>query len=60
MGGQSYSKVIFFKTKKKMDEFKRGNFEFGAQASAVVVTAGVSRDAAYERGVAVFTLAKGR
>ena len=59
LGGQSYSEVIFFKTKKKMDEFKRGNFEFGAQASAVAVTAGVSRDAAYERGVAVFTLAKG-
>jgi lipid-binding SYLF domain-containing protein len=59
LGGQSYSEVIFFKTKKKLDEFKNGNFEFGAQVSAVAVTAGVSKDAAYERGVAVFTLAKG-
>jgi lipid-binding SYLF domain-containing protein len=58
-GGQSYSEVIFFKTKEQLEDFKSGNFEFGAQASAVAVTSGVSRDAAYERGVAVFTLAKG-
>ena len=59
LGGQSYSEVIFFKTREKLDSFKGGNFEFGAQVSAVAVAAGVSRDAPYERGVAVFTLAKG-
>ena len=30
-----------------------------AQASAVAVTAGVSTDAAYNNGVAIFTIAKG-
>ena len=33
--------------------------EFSAQVSAVAVTAGALADAAYEDGVAVFTLAKG-
>ncbi len=59
LGGQVYSEVIFFKDKSHLDDFKRGNFEFGAQASAVAVTAGASANADYDNGVAVFTLAKG-
>ena len=46
--------AIFFPT-----IFTGGNFEFGAQASAIAVTAGASADAAYSDGVAVFTLPKG-
>jgi lipid-binding SYLF domain-containing protein len=45
LGGQAYSQVIFFKDKRAFDEFTSGNFEFGAQASAVVVTAGASAGA---------------
>lgn len=41
LGGQAYSEVIFFQDKRAFDEF-RGNFEFGAQATAVAITAGVS------------------
>ncbi|MCG6887735.1 MAG: lipid-binding SYLF domain-containing protein [Proteobacteria bacterium] len=59
LGGQAYSEIIFFKDKKTLDDFKNGNFELGAQASAVAVTAGASADANYEKGVAVFTMAKG-
>jgi len=59
LGGQAYSEVIFFKDKKRLSDFTTGNFEFSAQASAVAVTAGASADAAYENGVAVFTIAKG-
>jgi len=59
LGGQAYSEVIFFKDKKRLKDFTTGNFEFSAQASAVAVTAGASADAAYENGVAVFTMAKG-
>lgn len=44
-GGQAYSQIIFFKDKRAFDEFTTGNFEFGAQASAVVVTAGASAGA---------------
>lgn len=59
LGGQSYSEVIFFRDRQTLDDFRNGNFELGAQASAVAVTAGASTDAAYDGGVAVFTIAKG-
>ena len=42
-----------------MDNFKAGNFELGAQASAVAATAGAAANADYEKGVAIFTMAKG-
>jgi len=58
-GGQAYSEIIFFESQRAMDDFKEGNFEFGAQASAVAATLGASADAAYESGVAVFTVTKG-
>jgi lipid-binding SYLF domain-containing protein len=40
LGGQAYSQIIFFKDKRAYTEFTSGNFEFGAQASAVAITAG--------------------
>jgi len=45
LGGQAYSQVIFFEDKRAFDEFTSGNFEFGAQASAVAITAGASAQA---------------
>jgi lipid-binding SYLF domain-containing protein len=59
LGGQKYAQFIFFKDETAIGHFKRGNFEFGAQASAVAITAGASADAAYDSGVAVFTQAHG-
>jgi len=59
LGGQVYSLFVFFKDKAAIDNFKRGNFEFGAQASAVAATAGASADTSYDKGVAVFTHASG-
>ena len=59
LGAQLYQEIIFFEDKAAMDDFKGGNYELGAQASAVAVTAGASADAGYDHGVAVFTLAKG-
>jgi lipid-binding SYLF domain-containing protein len=38
-GAQGYSLMIFFEDKRAFDEFASGNFEFGAQASAVAITA---------------------
>ena len=58
-GGQAYSEFIFFKDDLALSDFKRGNYELGAQASAVAVTAGASADADYSEGVAIFTQAKG-
>ena len=42
LGGQAYSQIIFFKDKRAFDEFTSGEFEFGAQATAVAITAGAS------------------
>jgi hypothetical protein len=39
--------------------WQRGNFELGAQVSAIAVTAGASADANYDKGVAIFTNAGG-
>ena len=41
-GGQGYSLIIFFEDKRSFDEFTSGSFEFGAQASAVAITAAAS------------------
>jgi lipid-binding SYLF domain-containing protein len=59
LGGQVYSEYIMFKDKTAFDHFSRGNFQMGAQVSAVALTAGASVDANYSGGVAVFTLAEG-
>jgi lipid-binding SYLF domain-containing protein len=45
LGGQAYSQIIFFKDKHALKEFTSGNFEFGAQASAVAITAGAQASA---------------
>lgn len=59
LGGQQYSEAIFFENKEAYDHFINGNLKFDAQASAVALTKGVSVDAAYHDGVAVFTRAIG-
>jgi lipid-binding SYLF domain-containing protein len=78
-GGKAYSEIIFFEDKRALDEFETGNFEFGADASVVAITAGANASAAtngssagasgteedattrgvYQKGMAVFTIAKG-
>lgn len=45
LGGQAYSQIIFFEDKRAYTEFTSGNFEFGAQASAVAITAGAQAQA---------------
>ena len=59
LGGQVYSEFVLFKDKTAFDHFARGNFEMGAQVSAVAVTLGASADANYDGGVAVFTITEG-
>jgi len=59
LGGQVYAEYIMFKDKTAFDHFTRGNFEMGAQVSAVALTLGASADANYDKGVAVFTIAEG-
>lgn len=75
LGGQAYSQLILFKNKDTYDEFTTGQFEFGADATAVALTYGASAEAGtqgssatagdtkgkgnWKRGMAIFTLAKG-
>jgi lipid-binding SYLF domain-containing protein len=42
LGGKSYSQIIFFEDKRALDEFRSGNFEFGAEASATMITSAAS------------------
>ncbi len=39
LGGQAYSQIILFEDERALKEFTSGNFEFGADASAVAITA---------------------
>ena len=55
-GGQSYSEVIFFEDEEAMELFKTNRLQLAAQASAIVVTAGISKDVPYNNGVAIYTL----
>jgi hypothetical protein len=45
LGGQAYTQIIFFEHEAALDDFTSGNFEFGAEASAVALTAGASAKA---------------
>jgi lipid-binding SYLF domain-containing protein len=45
LGGQAYSQIVFFENKTAYDEFTSGTFEFGADASAVAITAAASATA---------------
>ena len=74
-GGQAYSQLILFQNADTYNEFTKGQFEFGADATAVALTYGASAEAgtqgasasagdhkakgAWKRGMAIFTLAKG-
>jgi lipid-binding SYLF domain-containing protein len=42
LGGQAFSQIIFFEDQRAYEQFISSNFEFGAQATAVAVTAGAS------------------
>jgi lipid-binding SYLF domain-containing protein len=44
-GGEAYSQIVFFEDKRAFDEFTSGNFEFGADVSAVIITAAASGEA---------------
>lgn len=44
-GAQGYSLLVFFEDERAFKEFTAGEFEFGAKASAVAITAGASAGA---------------
>ncbi len=59
IGVQNFSQIIFFQDDAALRSFQRGNFEFSAQATAIAATAGAATTTSYEKGVAVFIMARG-
>jgi len=45
LGGQAFSQIVFLEDQRAFNEFTTGTFEFGAQATAVAITAGASASA---------------
>ena len=54
IGAQAYSEVIFFENKDVLGRFKANKVEFSADLSAVAAKSGVSKNAKYINGVAIF------
>lgn len=75
LGGQAYSQVIYFEDKRAFEDFTSGDFEFGAQATAIAITSSAGASAGsegtsasanatqaeteYRKGMAVLTMGKG-
>jgi lipid-binding SYLF domain-containing protein len=59
IGAQSFSEIVFFKDKAALDAFREGNYELGAEATAVALEKGASAQADYSKGVAVFVYGEG-
>ncbi|QWX82802.1 lipid-binding SYLF domain-containing protein [Cellulophaga sp. HaHaR_3_176] len=57
-GGQSLSEVIFFETEEAFAKFKDDELTFSAEASAVILESGASKNANYSDGVVVFAMPK--
>ena len=53
-GGQTYSELIVFENKAAMERFKKNQFEFGANASAILAKNGAAANARFVDGVAIF------
>lgn len=45
LGGQTYSQLVLFRDENAFKEFTSGNFEFGAQATAIALTAAAGVEA---------------
>jgi lipid-binding SYLF domain-containing protein len=52
-GGQTFSELVIFESKDALDRFKAGQFNFSADASAVVMESGVATNATFVDGTAV-------
>src|SRR5262245_52008655 len=58
VGGQSYSQLVFFETPVDFKRLKDGQFQFGAEVTAVAADKGAAKNAAWKDGVAAFIIPK--
>ncbi len=59
LGGKAFVEVLFFETQQALEDFKDGEYELAANASAVILDKGRSGDINFNDGVAVVTMPKG-
>ncbi len=59
VGGEAYSEIIFFRSRRALEKFKRSELAFDAEVSAAAPTTGANLEAAWSHGVAVFARSKG-
>ncbi len=53
LGGETYSEIVFFESEEAFKEFSAGDYEFGAEVSAIAITAGASAGASVDGGASV-------
>lgn len=56
LGGQTFSEIIFLEKPYDVSQFKKGEVEFSAEATAVAASKGAAAKADYANGVAIFIL----
>ena len=59
IGGQTYAQMIVFENEAALNRLKAGNFDIGAEASAVALKAGIAAATRFEGGLAIFQMPKG-
>ncbi len=59
IGGKAFVEVIFFQTEQALERFKAGSYELEANASAVILDKGISKEIEFQNGVAIITVPKG-
>jgi lipid-binding SYLF domain-containing protein len=59
IGAQTFSELIVFMNQESLDEFKRDEFAFAANASAIAIKSGAAGTAETTGGTVVFVKAKG-
>jgi lipid-binding SYLF domain-containing protein len=59
LGGQTFSELILLPDLASLREIQSGDFDVGANASAVVVTAGAGASATGDAGMSIFVMPKG-
>lgn len=59
IGAQSYAQLVVLRDQFDVERVKNNRFEFGANASAVALTAGAGAATRFNAGVAVFIMTRG-
>jgi lipid-binding SYLF domain-containing protein len=59
IGAQTFSQVLVFRDQADLNRLKAGQFNLGADISAVVLTAGAAASTQFKNGVAVFVMPNG-